>query len=123
MCVILFDYSNKICYYHIYIEKEGNMKKTMFTTLIIFSVGIALILVGSILQGISWGTGFDGTTFASALNNIGYIVTLLSGVVLMALGISTAIKGGCNCNCPDDCSDNCKCGCKDEKKEGKKDKE
>ena len=93
------------------------MKKTMFTTLIIFSVGIALILVGSILQGISWGVGFDGTTFASALNNIGYIVTLLSGVVLMALGISTAIKGGCNCQ------DDCACGCKDEKKESKKDKE
>lgn len=74
------------------------MKKTMLTTTIILGVGVAMILVGSILQGIVWDpTVFDGEAFALALNTLGYIVALLSGIVLTALGISLAIRGEKEC--------------------------
>lgn len=69
------------------------MKKLITTVIIILAVGLAMILVGGILQGISWQTpDFDGTAFASALNNVGYIVAMLSGVVLAGLGVAYAIK-------------------------------
>lgn len=69
------------------------MKKVIMTTIIIVSIGLAMVLVGSILQGINWGTGFDGTELATALSNIGYIVAMLSGVVLTGLGVAYAVRG------------------------------
>ncbi len=84
----------------------------MLTTIIILGVGVAMVLVGSILQGIVWNvTTFDGEAFALALNTLGYIVALLSGIVLTALGISYAIKGE-----KEDCQ-------KEDKDSKKKDKE
>lgn len=72
------------------------MKKVIMTTIIILSIGLAMVLVGSILQGINWGTGFDGTELATALSNIGYIVAMLSGVVLTGLGVAYAVRGESN---------------------------
>ena len=69
------------------------MKKFISTAVIILSVGLAMVLVGSILQGITWNGDFDGTNLAGALVNLGYIGTMLSGVVLAGLGVATAIKG------------------------------
>ena len=71
------------------------MKKLITTAIVILSVGIAMILVGSILKGITWSADFNGADLASALNNIGYIAATLSGIVLAGLGVATAIKG-CN---------------------------
>ncbi len=68
------------------------MKKFITTTIVILSVGLAMVLIGAILQGINWGTGFDGTSLASALNTIGYIVAMLSGVVLTGLGVAYAVR-------------------------------
>lgn len=80
-------------YYDIVKTRRIVMKKVLLATVIILSVGLAMVLVGSILQGITWSSGFDGTAFAQALNSIGYIVAMLSGVALTGLGISYAIKG------------------------------
>lgn len=70
------------------------MKKLITAVIIILAVGLAMVLVGSILQGIDWTStpDFDGTAFASALNNVGYIVAMLSGVVLAGLGVAYAVK-------------------------------
>lgn len=72
------------------------MKKFIITTIVLLSVGLAMVLVGSILQGVNWSTAdFNGDPFASALTTIGYLVAVLSGVVLTGLGASTAILGNC----------------------------
>lgn len=77
------------------------MKKFLLTTIVVLSVGLAMILIGSILQGITWSTGFDGTSLAEALNNVGYIVAMLSGVVLAGVGVAYAVRGE-DKNCPKD---------------------
>ena len=69
------------------------MKKLTTAVIVFLAVGLAMILVGSILQGIQWQQNFDGTAFAQALNNVGYIVAMLSGVVLAGIGVASAIKG------------------------------
>ena len=72
------------------------MKKFILTTIVLLSVGLAMVLVGSVLQGINWSTAdFNGDPLASALTTIGYLVAVLSGVVLTGLGVSTAILGNC----------------------------
>lgn len=73
------------------------MKKLITTTIIILAIGIAMIVVGSVLKGITWSADFDGTQLASAFNNIGYIAAALSGVVLTGSGIATAVKSN-NCS-------------------------
>ena len=66
------------------------MKKFIITTIVLLSVGLAMVLVGSILQGVNWSTAdFNGDPFASALTTIGYLVAVLSGVVLTGLGECT----------------------------------
>ncbi len=95
------------------------MKKLTLTTIIILGIGLAMVVVGAILQGISWGSGFNGDALASALNNIGYITAMLSGVVLTGTGIAYAIKNGSECKKDCKCDDDCKCGCKDEEKKSK----
>ena len=72
------------------------MKKFIMTTVIFLAVGIAMIFIGSILQGVTWTMDFDGTHFAEALNNIGYLVATLSGVALTAGAVSCAVRGD-NC--------------------------
>lgn len=72
------------------------MKKFIITTIVLLSVGLAMVLVGSVLQGINWSTAdFNGDHLANALSTIGYLVAVLSGVVLTGLGVSTAILGNC----------------------------
>ena len=77
------------------------MKKITTTVIVFLAVGLAMVLIGGILQGIQWGqtSSFDGQAFAEALNNIGYIVSMISGVVLAGIGVASAIKG-------DDCKSN-----------------
>lgn len=69
------------------------MKKCVKTAIVILAVGLAMVLVGSILQGITWGNGFNGALLAAALNNIGYIAAMLSGVVLTGFGVAAAVHG------------------------------
>ena len=76
------------------------MKKLTTAVIVFLAVGLAMIIVGSILQGIQWQQNFDGTAFAQALNNVGYIVAMLSGVVLAGIGVASAIKGE-NCKAKD----------------------
>ena len=115
--VKIFDIFRDITY-NIVILKGGDMKKLTLTTIIILGIGLAMILVGAVLEGIvNWGTGFNGDALASALTTIGYIVAMLSGVVLTGMGIAYAIKSGSSdCHC----DDNCSCGCKDDKNDKKK---
>ena len=69
------------------------MKKLLYSSIIIVSVGIAMIIIGSILNGINWQTtDFDGTSFAGALSSVGYIIATLSGVVLAGCGISFVLR-------------------------------
>ena len=94
------------------------MKKLTLATLIILGVGLAMVVVGAVLDGIAWNTtSFDGAARASALTNSGYIASMLSGVVLTGTGIAYAIRSGSSCDCVDDC----KCGFKDEENKSKKD--
>ena len=76
------------------------MKKILMSTVIVLSVGLAMVLIGSILNGISWSSDFNGASFADALTSIGYIVAMLSGVVLTGAGIATAVKSN-NCDSED----------------------
>lgn len=69
------------------------MKKLLTASIVVLAVGLVMVIVGGALRGIDWQLGFDGQYIANALNNIGYIVTLLSGIVLTATAISCAIKG------------------------------
>lgn len=82
------------------------MKKLLTAAIVILSVGLAMILVGGVLQGVTWQGNFDGQFLADALSNVGYIVAMLSGVVLTAVGVASAIKGGC---CDKDCKNQEKC--------------
>lgn len=77
------------------------MKKILMTTVIVLSVGLAMVLVGSILNGISWSSDFNGASFADALTSVGYIVAMLSGVVLTGLGVAYAVKTDCK-DCKND---------------------
>ena len=76
------------------------MKKVFLAMIITLSVGLAMILVGSVLAGINWTpTGveatFDGTALSLALSNVGYVVFMLSCIVLTGLGVPYAVKGDC----------------------------
>lgn len=68
------------------------MKKLINTAIIILAVSLALVIIGSILAGINWGTGFDGAALAAALVNVGYIAAALTGIVLTGLGVSYAVR-------------------------------
>ena len=73
------------------------MKKLAFVTLVILSVGLAMVVVGAIFHSITFTGNFNPNTtsgLSDVLVTVGYIVAGLSGVVLTALGVSTAIKGG-----------------------------
>ena len=87
------------------------MKKILMSTVIVLSVGLAMVLIGSILNGISWSSDFNGASFADALTSIGYIVAMLSGVVLTGLGVAYAVKTDCK-----DCNKDCKNDKDEEKK-------
>lgn len=70
------------------------MKKFMTTAIVILSIGLAMVLTGSVLNGIAWAAGgFNGAELAKALVNIGYIATMLSGIVLTGLGVACAVRG------------------------------
>ena len=68
------------------------MKKLITTTIVILAIGIAMVVVGSVLKGVAWSPDFDGSQLAIALSNIGYIVAALSGIVLTGVGIVAAVK-------------------------------
>ncbi len=68
------------------------MKKLITTTIVILAIGIAMVVVGSVLKGVAWSSDFDGSQLAIALSNIGYIVAALSGIVLTGVGIVAAVK-------------------------------
>ena len=69
------------------------MKKFSLTAIIILSVGLAMAIIGAVLSGITFGNGakFDAAELARVLETIGYIAAALSGIVLVAIGVSYAI--------------------------------
>ena len=72
------------------------MKKLAMITLVILSVGLAMVVVGAIFHSIAFTGNFNPNTangLSDVLVTVGYIVAGLSGVVLTALGVSTAIRG------------------------------
>ena len=69
------------------------MRKLSVTTIIILSIGLALVIVGAVLSSITFTGAFDpSVALAPVLREIGYVTAALSGVVLVALGVSGAIK-------------------------------
>jgi len=69
------------------------MKKMTLTSIILLSVGLAMVVVGAVFNSVeNWGTDFNPDALASVFTNIGYITAALSGIVLVALGVSGAIK-------------------------------
>lgn len=73
------------------------MKKILNTLVIVLCVGLFLVLTGSCLLGIEWTGSFSGVFLGNALTNIGYIVTILSGVALTGTFIASVMT---NPNCP-----------------------
>ena len=69
------------------------MKKMIMISLIMLAVGLAMAVIGAIFQDINWTGNFQPDNFAGLLETIGFITAALSGIVLVALGVSTAIKG------------------------------
>ena len=70
------------------------MKKFTLTAIIILSVGLALAIIGAIFNDITWTGDFEPTALAGVMQTIGYIAAALSGIVLVAIGVSSAIKEG-----------------------------
>ena len=74
------------------------MKKLSVSASITLSIGLAMIIVGAVLRSI-WGlstaagSSFNATTLATAFESVGYVLAVISGVVLTAYFIVGAIKG------------------------------
>jgi hypothetical protein len=99
--VILYTSFGLTFFLYEYNLKGGeNMKKLMTSVIIILAVGLAMVLLGSLLQGVVWGAGFNGVNMANALVNLGYICAMLSGVVLTGLGVAKAVRHE-DCDCKD----------------------
>ena len=79
------------------IAKGADVKKIMMTSMIIASIGLVLILTSAVfgtIPGTTWGT-FNPTVtngLNAAMNTIGYMATVLAGVVLVAAGVVNATK-------------------------------
>jgi len=67
------------------------MKKLAITSIVILAIGLAMIIVGAVLQGLDTTGNFNIQYLANALRDIGYVASALSGVVLVATGVSSAI--------------------------------
>ena len=71
------------------------MKKLKVTSLVTLSVGLALVTVGGVLRSINFDTSvFNPATLASAMFTVGYLMAVLSGVLLTGSAVVGAIKGG-----------------------------
>lgn len=73
-------------------KEVKKMKKLINTAIVILSISLALVIIGSVLAGMTWGNGFNGAELAAALVNIGYISAALTGIVLTGLGVSYAVR-------------------------------
>lgn len=79
------------------VVKGGDVKKLLISATIIVAVGITMVIAAGVLGSVSGKiTGFDvGTTttgFAGTLNTIGYLASVLAGVLLVASGVVSAVK-------------------------------
>ncbi|MCL2540797.1 MAG: hypothetical protein FWE53_05275 [Firmicutes bacterium] len=70
------------------------MKKLMNISLIILGVGLVLILVGGLLRSIQFDASFTPANLANAFFSIGYLATVLTGVILAAGAVVSIVKGG-----------------------------
>ena len=70
------------------------MKKLITSSTIAVSVGLVLVLVGGILRSITFDTAFNPATLANASFTIGYLIAVLSGVLLAGCSIVSVIQGG-----------------------------
>lgn len=68
------------------------MKKLLTTLVVVLAVGLAMVLIGGVLNSVTWTADFDGTKLASALTTVGYIVSVITGVVLAGTGVAYAIS-------------------------------
>ena len=74
------------------------MKKLSVSASITLSIGLAMIIVGAVLRsiwGLSAGAGstFNAATLATAFESVGYVLAVISGVILAAYFIVGAVKG------------------------------
>ena len=70
------------------------MSKLSTTAIIVLAIGLAMAIVGAVMQGINYTGDFNGQPLASVLREIGYIAAALSGIVLVASGVASAVRHG-----------------------------
>ena len=68
------------------------MKKLVLTSTITLAVAVALIFVASVLRSIAF-VDFNPATLANAFYTIGYLVAVLSGVIITGCTCVSAVKG------------------------------
>jgi len=68
------------------------MRKLSMVTIITLAVGLTMAVIGAIFQDITWTGNFNPVNLAGVLETIGYITAAFSGIVLVALGVSSAVK-------------------------------
>jgi len=74
------------------------MKKMPLPAIITLTIGLAMVITGAVLRSI-WGLSagsnpsFNAVTLAIAFESIGYVLAVISGVVLTAFYIVGAVKG------------------------------
>ena len=74
------------------------MEKAIKISAVVLCLGVIMVLIGSVLSAITWGSGgFNPTTgtinLQGAIVNLGWLATIFSGVVLTACTVSNAITG------------------------------
>ncbi|MCL2228231.1 MAG: hypothetical protein FWC00_00200 [Firmicutes bacterium] len=70
------------------------MKGFSIAALIVLAVGLTMAIVGAIFNDIAWTGNFQPTNLADVMQTIGYIAAALAGIVLVALGVSHAVRDG-----------------------------
>jgi len=77
------------------LAKGGEAKRLTVVSSILTAVGLVLVLIAAVMGSLTNipTTPFAVTYLLSAFNTIGYVVAILAGVLLVASGVSTAVKG------------------------------
>jgi len=83
------------------VKVGGESKRAVLLSAIAVAVGLTLILVAAILGTIpaaTWGTGTGSfnpnraNALSAAMNTVGYLTAILSGVMLVALSVAGVVK-------------------------------
>ena len=69
------------------------MKKMTLISLITLTIGLSLVILGAVFASITtWGAGFNPGVLADTFQSIGYVIAAFSGIVLTAIGVSSAVN-------------------------------